>query len=354
MKLSIAMSTTFLLSTQARKLNVEFTGDCNISNVLAVTGDDLYEYISEDDAEEEIEELCQSARDRNSNPRKGAYNFEKINGKGWQFTSNFYDGGTYINEEYEPEEINFDDIYNNEAKDMLITYPDTQKTAEKNFADCEAQAVMCCWVQDRYDDGNGDGNCEEDDCKDADPADNTNVCYHELEGSAGSSHVAGGDAIYTLNDGEDEGDTHCHGFAWDKDEQSTDYRYRGNLLFYVSMYDHVSQRGYVREVPGAPMCACLEQMPVVEESDCTYTVVEETYSLTFRSNGSHKASITDVDVSYEACTNNELEDRYNELKDLDKTTSESDAVVEEHLVGNGNCDTAFDTWFEDKYGYTKN
>ena len=40
---------------------------------------------------------------------------------------------------------------------------------------------MCCWVQDRYDDGNeNNGNCAQDDCKDADPADNTNVCYLEI------------------------------------------------------------------------------------------------------------------------------------------------------------------------------
>lgn len=333
---------------------MEFTDDCNLANVLEVTGDELYDYIPEANAEAKIEELCQIARDNNSNPRKGAFNFKKINGKGWQFTSNYYDGGTYINEEYEPEEVNFDDIYNNEAKDMLITYPDTQDTAEKNFANCQAQAVMCCWVQDRYDDdGNNNGDCDQDDCKDADPADNTDVCYHELEAGAGSSHVAGGDAIYTLTN-EDEGATHCHGFAWDKNEQSTDYRYRGNLLFYVSMYDHLSQRGYVREVPGAPMCACLEQMPVVEESDCTETVVDETYTMSFRSNGVHRASITDVDVTYEACTNNELEDRFDELKADGKTTEEADAIVDEHLVGEGNCDTAFATWFEDKYGYTKN
>merc|ERR1711862_335283 len=45
--------------------------------------------------------------------------------------------------------------------------------------------------------------------------------------------------------------------------------YKGNLLFYVSMYDHMTQRGYVRNIPGAPMCACAENMPVVTRSDCT-------------------------------------------------------------------------------------
>ena len=75
MKLSIALSTTFLLSTQARRLNVEFTNDCNLANVLEVTGDELYDYIPEANAEAKIEELCQIARDNNSNPRKGACEF---------------------------------------------------------------------------------------------------------------------------------------------------------------------------------------------------------------------------------------------------------------------------------------
>jgi hypothetical protein len=26
------------------------------------------------------------------------------------------------------------------------------------------------------------------------------------------------------------------------------------------MFDHFNQRGYVRNVPGAPMCACAEQV----------------------------------------------------------------------------------------------
>ena len=49
------------------------------------------------------------------------------------------------------------------------------------------------------------------------------------------------------------------------------YRYAANKLFYyVSMYEHMYQRGYVRNVPGAPMCGCcLEKMPVVTRSDCT-------------------------------------------------------------------------------------
>ena len=40
-----------------------------------------------------------------------------------------------------------------------------------------------------------------------------------------------------------EGDIHCHGFAWDRAKIDAIARYRGNNLFYVSMYDHLYSRG---------------------------------------------------------------------------------------------------------------
>merc|ERR1711862_531038 len=48
-----------------------------------------------------------------------------------------------------------------------------------------------------------------------------------------------------------------------------DFRYRANNLFYVSMSDHLHDRGYVRSVQGSPMCGCVEHMPIVSRSDCT-------------------------------------------------------------------------------------
>ena len=72
-----------------------------------------------------------------------------------------------------------------------------------------------------------------------------------------SSHVDGGFAIFPNND---EGPVHCHGFAWGEDEMEADFRYRANNLFYVSMSDHLHDRGYVRNVQGAPMCGCVEHV----------------------------------------------------------------------------------------------
>lgn len=358
MKLAIAITTATTLfsnSALAQNANVSFdTGadeECCIDTVRAATeaaGYSLSTWFGDDEAAQSqaIEALCDSARSKNSNPNRGAYNFKRITGQGWQFDNNYFDGGTFLNEEYEPVEVDFDDVFEEVAQDSLITYPDD--SVAKNFADCEAQSVMCCWVQDRYDDGNGNGNCDQDDCKDADPADNTNVCYVDMEAGSASSHVGGGGAVFSRVD--DEGATHCHGFAWEDDEVAKDYRYRGNLLFYVSMYDHLSERGYVREVPGAPMCACVERMPVVEESDCTEADITETYTFRFRNNGNHRADITNVDIEYNACTNNELADRFDELENV---SDEAADIFEQYIVGQGNCDAVFDEWFEEKYGYVQ-
>ena len=51
-----------------------------------------------------------------------------------------------------------------------------------------------------------------------------------------------------------EGAIHCHGLAWSNDVNDATARYKANNLFFVSMYDHMYQRGYVKNIPGAPMC----------------------------------------------------------------------------------------------------
>jgi hypothetical protein len=73
---------------------------------------------------------------------------------------------------------------------------------------------MCCWTQDRQA-NDGNGNCEKPydvNCLDADPADNTDLCYVDMLSRAPTScRVQKGYAVFP--DGEDagEGATHCHG-----------------------------------------------------------------------------------------------------------------------------------------------
>jgi hypothetical protein len=181
----------------------------------------------------------------------------------------FFDGGTSWNEGRQTINVDGETVY------VLEDYPGSaiEMTYEEialhhvislpdeisNFDDCQVRAAMCCWVQDRQ--ANDDnGNCEEPydlECVDADPADNTDICLVDMARAPGSAHVEGGFAVFPE---EDEGDTHCHGFAWSEDEEHPSNLYKGNNLFYVSMYDHLYQRGYVKNVPGAPMCGCVEQV----------------------------------------------------------------------------------------------
>lgn len=184
--------------------------------------------------------------------------FSEINMKGPLFDKEYMDGGTYFNQEQEyrdstrcPTEVLGDDpgvrierIHADVASSTPINLPEGS-----NFESCSLNAAMCCFVADR----------------DGPMTSNTDVCYHDLRNSPGSNHVQMGYAIY----GDDVAGTdvraHCHGFAWDE----TSRKYAGNVLFEISMYENLSRQGRVRNVPGAPMCACMEQMPVVEEAACT-------------------------------------------------------------------------------------
>jgi hypothetical protein len=95
-----------------------------------------------------------------------------------------------------------------------------------------------------------------------------------MERSPQANHVAGGFILYP---DDVEEDSHCHGFIWSDDDNDESKIYKANNLFNVSMEDHLRTRGYVRNVPGAPMCGCLEQMPTVERADCTQTSDEYLY-----------------------------------------------------------------------------
>ena len=120
---------------------------------------------------------------------------------------------------------------------------------------CTTNAAMCCWTKDRQaadNNGNCNRNTYSENCVDKNPGDNTNLCYVDLE--RGAAATGSSDEGLVAFPG-DEGATHCHGLAWANDVDDASARYKGNNLFFVAMYDHMYQRGYVENVPGAPMCA---------------------------------------------------------------------------------------------------
>merc|ERR1712157_546269 len=252
---------------------------------------------------------------------------------GLVFDKEVMDGGTYYNEERESldEYGNYQhrlaedpgsrikEIYENIAQDEGIEFPDYLT----NFENCELRAVMCCFVQDRQANDNN-ANC------------------------ATASRTPGGFSIFN----GDEGDSHCHGFAWANDVLDGTARLRGNSLFYVTLYDHLVQRGYVGNIPGAPKCACIEQMPVVTRADCTQTeTTNEKVEFSFNDSDGVSATIASFDIDFNACqgannNNNDLEAYYEQLKNDGKATEAELEEIREHLVGN--CKNAISSFLETK------
>jgi len=250
----------------------------------------------------------------------------------------FYDGGTDANWQREDDGAHvlmddfrrIDSYYNLAARRKAVQYPDYIE----NFEDCKYRAAYCCRVQDRQA-GDNNGNCDtpyDTNCVDADPHNSTDLCYVDMKNAPGSARVAGGYAIFP---GDVEGDVHCHGFAWGNDG-GLDDTYKGNNLFYVSMYDHLYQRGYVRNVPGAPMCACAEQMPIVNRADCTELDISQTIRYSWvRQTLTVRA--LDVNVDFNACIgsnkNNDLEAYYERLVNEGRATKDEFEALQERLVG---------------------
>jgi hypothetical protein len=303
---------------------------------------------SESDVQEEIARRCNDAVD--------VLDFESLTGRGEIFDKEYYDGGTYWNEEREyyknkiPEDKlktdpgqRIDYIKRNLAEKDHITWPDYMD----NFEDCELRAAMCCFVQDRQARDNN-GNCNtpyEENCVDSDPGDNTDICYTDMSRAPTSSRTNEGFAIFE-DDLEDS--SHCHGLAWAQDASDKSARFKGNNLFFISMFDHFYQRGYVRNVPGAPMCGCVEKMPVVTRSDCTQIDVDENAKFTY-ADGALSVEVTNFDIDFNACqgannNNNDLEAYYEQLVDEDKADPEELEDLHEHLVGETYCREAIDSF----------
>lgn len=215
---------------------------------------------------EKATQLCRAAMDNVATDANSVvqWNLEtnKVTNKGHQFDKEYYDGNTYWNEEYQTQldrivpdldanklerdaEV-VDDLYETVAERIPMEWP----SHIENFEDCKIRAAMCCWVSDRQA-GDNNGNCNtpyDTNCVDADPGDNTDLCAVDMARSGtDSNHVNDGIALFS---GNTEGPTHCHGMAWGLDDMEASARYKGNNLFYISMYDHMYQRGYVRNVPG--------------------------------------------------------------------------------------------------------
>jgi hypothetical protein len=145
---------------------------------------------------------------------------------------------------------------------------------------CSLNTMMCCYTENRLGD---------------DFEDNADVCYHDLEKSYFSNNVRHGYGVF-----DPEYPAYCTAFHWDEDESSASYQYRGNALFDIS-FGTFLRKGYVKNIPGAPMCSCIESMPVVSNAACRkLDVSNEHYTLKYDGKGI-KIVQDNVQVSFSDC-----------------------------------------------------
>lgn len=331
----------------------------NCNNTLE---EDLVELLGTSDLEIGAAKLCTYADPGDVVP---FYDIAGMNGRyDSKFDKNYYDGGTSWNEEVETNletgaptnVLKYDaarvhSFYNGPAQYGTVEWPG--QLSNFDLDTCDIHAAMCCWPSDRQAKDNN-GNCAtpyDTNCIDKDPADNTDLCATKLDVSPGSV-TKGSDAGVSVHPGDNangEGAVHCHGLAWSNDPNHVTSRYKANNLFYISMYDHLYQRGYVRSFPGAPMCACVEQMPVVTRSDCTQTDLKETYEISCNHEGAGTgctAAITQIYVDFNACQgirqNNDLSDYVARLHREGHLSTKQKGALKEILVENRNCPRAIE------------
>merc|ERR1712232_298504 len=91
---------------------------------------------------------------------------------------------------------------------------------------------------------------------------NSKACTHDYADSQRSSHTKNGITDYG------ELDAYCVGFAWDEGAETVETVYKANTLFQMSMVQGFWEKDLRGALPGAPMCGCVEKMPVVTHVEC--------------------------------------------------------------------------------------
>ena len=115
------------------------------------------------------------------------------------------------------------------------------------------------------------------------------------------------------------------------------------------MYDSLYEKGLAEELPGAPMCGCVEQMPVVTKASCTKVEVDQTVIVKY--NGSLTEFSVNVEIrtiNHVTCTDNDLSSHYQDLVQEGKASQMEQDYLDTRLVGEGNCPGAISTFLSEK------
>lgn len=177
---------------------------------------------------------------------------------------------------------------------------------------CGLQTAMCCFT----DDSNGPNP------DDFESVMTTDVCRHDLANSRQSNHIKHGWSVFPGA----EKPVHCTGFTWQ--DETADLI--GNLMYDASL-SLTATKGYLKSIPGAPMCGCVEHMPVVERAACRKAKLADGTAVTFTFNyaDGELSAENEASIVYEDCEG-DLADEYKAVH--------GDDAIKEHLVGEGGCD----------------
>mmetsp|Transcript_45698 Transcript_45698/g.67468 ORF Transcript_45698/g.67468 Transcript_45698/m.67468 type:complete len:1196 (-) Transcript_45698:285-3872(-) len=316
----------------------------------------LLNAVDSSEGEDKVHAICGEAFD---NAIEIPFKNIAMQTRDYEFERRFFNGDTRWNEETETpggtsvlrtDATNVRQFFHNFAKNVHVEWPDELS----NFKKCTTNAAMCCWPRDRQA-NDKEGTCRkpyDSECYDKNPLVNTNLCFMDLAKGDTSTDFGSLGTVVFQND-EDE-PIHCDGFAWGNDPNDFTNRYKANNLFFISMYHNMLERGYVENIPGAPMCACVEQMPVVTRSGCKQIDVDENFKFTYDGT-SFTAELTDINIVFQDCEglNNSRDDLRAYMGKLyreGKVTSDQYAALGNVLVGPSNCPYALDYHYATK-GY---
>jgi hypothetical protein len=243
-----------------------------------------------------------------------------------QLVKEYIDGGTVLNYEASNDSaVNVGYVNTEYASSRLLAMP-------KHHAldNCRVKAAMCCFVASKTD---------------PEPAEdkNSDICLVNMKASRRTAHVADGYSIY-----QDNEPAYCEGFAW-HDGGSISSATKGNALFHVSL-NKMYTSAKVEQVPGAPLCGCLDRMPVVTNAACTSVETSDSVvSVTYDSAvGLFRSTFTLGNVEYGNCGGLTLAEHYESLATEGKVSSVDAAYVNERIVGHGNCPAAINSFLSQK------
>jgi len=328
-------------SRRGRRLQ-EINGECTVANFAASVGGQaalanlLDVNNDEESIQEELDNRCNAALEP-------SLDLSDAIGKGPQFLKNFLDGGTTWNDNYEADgnyKLSEDaaiipTLYETKAKTTVFSSPDggTSEHYEQYFSnffngdkECRLGVIECCYTASRSPD------------TDTIPGlvNNAEMCALDLTLSAKSNHIQSPDfrPSFTYYGTKEQDDSYCSGFAYDEGSFGDKVKY--NTLFHMAMKVNLYDKNYVKNIPGAPMCGCVEQMPVVDNAACVKE--KEGYTI------DESSGEVGVSINWEDC-GTDLYSYYDSLTGKGKMEK---FFVKEKIVGEGQCEAAAISFMNEK------